>query len=62
MSVFRNRIINPFNTMKWDFKNKEYKLGILRFINSLYKGFPKSQYFVDKQNLLIVNKLKIEKG
>lgn len=60
VSVIKNRIINPFGVMKWDFKNREYKLGLLRFFNSLYKGLPKSLYFVEKQHLLITNKLKSE--
>lgn len=59
-SILQNRIVNPFKGMILDWKNKEYRIGLFRFLSLLLKDLPATSYLSKKLNLLIVSKLETE--
>lgn len=56
-SVIKNRISGPFAVMKSDFKHSNYRLGIVRFLDSLLKNLPFSKTISKRKHEIIIKKL-----
>jgi len=57
MDVIKNRIIDPFAVMKSDFKHSNYRLGIVRFFDSLLRNLPFSKTISKRKHDIIIKKL-----
>ncbi len=60
MSIIKNRIISPIHTLTYEFKHKQYKLGVVRLLASVFRGSPLGNYFNQQIHNNIITQLENE--